>query len=115
MIYLQLKKGFLNGLNNKKDAKKMENLKSKVVALAVAMTTAFVYLVCLVFVALFPIETMATFGNYFVHGMDISSIAAKDIKLSESIIGLVIVTLSAYIVGYVFALIYNWLGQKLKQ
>ncbi len=93
---------------------KMEKLKPKIVALAVAITTALVYLVCLIFVAIFPIETIVTFGNYFVHGMDISSIAAKDIKLSDSIIGFVIVTLSAYIVGYIFALVYNWLGQKLK-
>ena len=92
----------------------MENLKPNVVALAVAITTAFVYLVCLAFVVVFPIETIATFGNYFVHGMDISSIAAKDINLSDSIIGFVIIALSAYVVGYIFALVYNWLGQKLK-
>ena len=91
----------------------MEQLKPNVVGLSVAIVTALVYLVCLAFVAIFPLETVATFGNYFVHGIDLSSIAAKDIKLSDSIIGFVIVTLSAYIAGYIFALVYNWLGQKL--
>lgn len=90
----------------------MENLKPNVVALAVAITTAFVYLACLAFVAIFPIETVATFGNYFIHGIDISSIAAKDTSASDALIGLIIVTLSAYIVGYVFAIIYNWLGKR---
>lgn len=92
----------------------MEQLKPNVVGLSVAITTALVYLVCLAFVAIFPLETVATFGNYFVHGIDISSIAAKDIAFSDSLIGLAVVALSAYLAGYIFALVYNWLGQKLK-
>ena len=90
----------------------MEQLKPNVVGLSVAITAALVYLVCLAFVAVVPIETVVTFGNYFVHGMDISSIAAKDTNAIDALIGLIIVTLSAYIAGYVFAVIYNWLGKK---
>ncbi len=91
----------------------MEKLNQNAVALAVGTTTALVYLVCLIFVAIFPLETVITVANYFVHGIDISSIASKGITLAKSIIGLVVVSLSSAATGYIFALIYNWIGEKL--
>ncbi len=91
----------------------MEKLNQNAVALAVGITTALVYIVCLIFVAVFPLETIITIGNYFVHGIDLSSIAAKNITLAKSIIGLLIVSISSAIVGYIFALTYNWLEEKL--
>lgn len=91
----------------------MEKLNQSAIALAVGITTALVYLVCLIFVAIFPLETVITVANYFVHGIDISSIASKSITLAKSIIGLVVVSISSAITGYVFALIYNWIGEKL--
>ncbi|MBS3101104.1 hypothetical protein J4204_03145 [Candidatus Woesearchaeota archaeon] len=90
----------------------MEKLNQNAIALAVGITTALVYAVCLIFVAIFPLETVVAIGNYFVHGIDISSIAAKNITLAKSIIGLVIVSLSSAITGYIFALTYNWIAEK---
>jgi len=90
----------------------MEKLNQNAIALAVGITTALVYLICLVFVAIFPLETVITVANYFVHGIDISSIAAKNITFAKSIIGLVIVSLSSAATGYIFALIYNWIAEK---
>ncbi|MBS3113762.1 hypothetical protein J4448_01550 [Candidatus Woesearchaeota archaeon] len=90
----------------------MEKLNKNVVALSVGITTALVYLVCLAFVAIFPLQTIVTVSNYFVHGIDISSIATKNMTLAKSVIGLIVVALSSAVVGYVFALIYNWLGEK---
>ena len=90
----------------------MEKLNQNAIALAVGITTALVYAVCLIFVAIFPLETVVAIGNYFVHGIDISSIAAKNITLAKSIIGLVTVSLSSAITGYIFALTYNWIAEK---
>ncbi len=91
----------------------MERLNQNAVAFAVGITTALVYLVCLIFVAVFPLEMIVTIGNYFVHGIDISSIATKNITIAKSIIGLVVVSLSGAVTGYIFALLYNWIGEKL--
>ncbi|MBI2100981.1 hypothetical protein HYT53_00025 [Candidatus Woesearchaeota archaeon] len=91
----------------------MEKLNQSAIGLAVGITTALVYAICLIFVAVFPLETVIAIGNYFVHGIDISSIAAKNITLAKSVIGLVVVSISSAITGYVFALIYNWIGEKL--
>lgn len=90
----------------------MEKLNQKAVALAFGMTTALVYIVCLVFVAVFPLETVVAVGNYFVHGIDISSIAVKSITIGRSIVGLVLVSISSAITGYIFALLYNWIVKR---
>ena len=99
-------------MTNKQEGGKMERINQNAIALAVGVTTALVYLVCLIFVAVFPLETVITVANYFVHGIDISSIATKSITLAKSIIGLVIVSLSAAITGYIFALLYNWIVER---
>lgn len=90
----------------------MEKLNQNAVALAFGITTALVYAVCLAFIALFPLQATITVGNYFVHGIDISSIAAKNITLAKSLIGLVVVSISSAITGYVFALLYNRIAEK---
>lgn len=90
----------------------MEKLNQKAVAFAVGMTTALVYIVCLIFVAVFPLETVVTVGNYFVHGIGSSSIAAKSITIEKSVIGLIIVSISSAVTGYIFALLYNWIADK---
>lgn len=90
----------------------MEKLNQNAIALSVGITTALVYLVCLIFVAIFPLQTTITVGNYFVHGIDISSIATKNITLAKSLIGLIAVSLSAAVTGYIFAFMYNWIGEK---
>lgn len=90
----------------------MEKLNQNAVAIAVGMTTALVYIVCLIFVAVFPLETVVTVGNYFVHGIDISSIAAKSITIEKSVIGLIIASISSAVTGYIFALLYNWIAKR---
>jgi hypothetical protein len=90
----------------------MYKLNQNAVAFAVGITTALVYLVCLVLVAVFPLETIVKVGNYFVHGIDISSIATKSITIGKSIIGLIVVSISSAATGYVFALMYNWVVES---
>ncbi|MBI2542267.1 hypothetical protein HYV80_06165 [Candidatus Woesearchaeota archaeon] len=90
----------------------MSKLNQKAVALAFGMTAALVYIICIVFVAVFPLETVAAVGNYFVHGIDISSIAEKSINIGKSIIGLVVVSISSAVAGYIFALFYNLIAKR---
>jgi len=90
----------------------MDKLNQKAVALAFGMTTALVYIICLIFVAVFPLETVAAVGNYFVHGIDISSIAAKSVTIGKSIAGLFLVSISSAVTGYIFASLYNWIAKR---
>jgi len=90
----------------------MEKLNQNAVALAFGITTALAYIACLVFVAVFPLETIIAFGNYLVHGIDISSIATKSITLAKSLAGLAVIFLSSVAAGYIFAWLYNWIGEK---
>lgn len=90
----------------------MEKLNPNVVGLSVGIVAAIVYLACLVFVAIFPLQATITVGNYLMHGIDISSIATKDITFADSTIGLVIIFLGAAAIGYMFAFVYNWLNKK---
>ena len=90
----------------------MEKLNQNAIALSVGTITALVYLVCLIFVAVAPLEATIAVGNLFVHGIDISSIAIKNITFGRSITGLIVVFLSSTVVGYVFAYLYNWIGEK---
>ena len=90
----------------------MEKLNPKVVGLSVGIVSGIVYLVCLAFIASFPLQTTINVGNYLVHGIDISGIAAKNTTLIGSTIGLIIIFLGGASIGYIFAFVYNWLNKK---
>ena len=90
----------------------MEKLNQNAVALSFGIITAVVYAACIIFIAIAPLETVITVGNLFVHGIDISSIATKNITVARSVIGFIVVFLSSAVAGYVFAWLYNLIGEK---
>lgn len=92
----------------------MQNINKNAIALSVGLTAALVYLVCLIFVAVSPLQTVITVGNYFMHGIDISSIATKDISPAKSLIGLILTFVASAATGYMFAILYNWLKERLQ-
>jgi len=92
----------------------MENLNAKSIALSFGFVAALIYVVCWLFVAVFPLETIIKVSNSLMHGIDVSSIAAKDAGFAESLLGFVIVVLGSMAVGYIFAVSYNWLNEKVK-
>ena len=92
----------------------MENLNAKSIALSFGFVAALIYIICWVFIAIFPLETIIKVSNSLMHGIDISSIAAKDTGFAESLLGFVIVVLGSMAVGYIFAGTYNWLNEKVK-
>ena len=92
----------------------MENLNAKAMALSFSILAALIYLVCWLFVAIFPLEAITKVSNSMLHGIDVSSVAVKDTGFAESLLGFVIAVLGAMAIGYVFAIAYNWLNQKVK-
>ena len=92
----------------------MENLNAKSIALSFGILAVLIYLVCWLFVAIFPLEAIIKVSNSMLHGIDVSSLAVKDTSFAESLLGFVIVVLGAMATGYVFAIAYNWLNQKFK-
>ncbi|MEK7495188.1 MAG: DUF5676 family membrane protein [Patescibacteria group bacterium] len=78
-----------------------------VTANAVAVTTVIVYVVCRFLVALFP-ELFLNIARSWFHGIDIGKIASFDLSTSSFILGLVSSSLTAWLVGYLFAKLYNY-------
>lgn len=92
----------------------MEKLNPNAVALSLGITTAMIYIICLIFIAFLPLQTIITITNSLMHGIDITNIATKNITLVGTIIGFVLSFVGAAAIGYVFAYVYNWIGEKFK-
>lgn len=78
---------------------------------ALAVTTAIIYVVCALFFILAPDVSMAITKTLF-HGIDISSIDGRTNTISSFVLGLVTATISAWLAGYIFALLYNSFAKK---
>ena len=78
------------------------------VANSLAVTTAVVYLVCIVAVWLAPGIT-TTIGNYLLHGVDVSRLVGAR-TFSYSLTSLIIGTIAGWLTGALFATVYNKLG-----
>ena len=78
------------------------------VANSLAVTTAVVYLVCIVAVWLAP-EITTTIGNYLLHGVDVSRLVEAR-TFSYSLTSLIIGTIVGWLTGALFATVYNKLG-----
>jgi len=78
------------------------------VANSLAITTAIIYIVCIVAVGLAPgITTMI--GSYMLHGIDISKLIVAR-SISFSLASLILGTIASWLVGALFATIYNKLN-----
>ena len=89
--------------------KEMSNkLNVKKTGLTLAIVIGIVYIVCAILIAIAPTATVNVFGALF-HGIDISKIAATP-TLGRTILGLVEILALGYIVGWLFAVIYNKLN-----
>ncbi|MFA5933193.1 MAG: DUF5676 family membrane protein [Microgenomates group bacterium] len=68
---------------------------------ALAVTTAIVFVACRVLVGLFPDASFAVAQSWF-HGIGINQIGTWNLDMPSFILGLVSVTLTAWIIGYIF-------------
>ncbi len=84
----------------------MPKLKPNNVGLSLAIVSALFYLACAFFIAVAPGAALSIFNSLF-HGIDFTSIAKTSFTFGETIVGLVVLFVTAYIVGVVYAWIYN--------
>lgn len=78
---------------------------------AAAVTIIVIYIVCAGAVLVAPDFAMGIAGSWF-HGIDITKIAALNITLASFIWGLITSTIGTWLVGYLFALLYNKFVEK---
>lgn len=90
---------------------KMNKLNVHKVGLSLAIVSGISYLVCALLFALFPTQTLEVIDNIF-HGISIKSLAEKSVSLAGIAIGLVEIAVVAYLLGALFAWVYNYLPEK---
>ena len=93
-------------LTNMKGGEKMEKLKPQATGYALASVAGIVSLVCLLLIVVAKNFTINLFGAIF-HGIDLSQIAADNITINSVILGFVEVVVIGFILGWLFAKIYN--------
>jgi len=87
----------------------VEKLNANRVGLALAGVMGILSIVCALLLVLIPGFTLNFFGNIF-HGIDITQIAKTSVTFSEFLIGLIEVLIGSYLIGWIFARVYNKLG-----
>lgn len=90
----------------------MEKLNPHRVALSLGFTATVLYVVCLALIAITPIPLVVSFVNALQHSIDVSGIVTKSISVKAAIVGIVGWFIIAAAAGYIFAFIYNRIGQK---
>ena len=88
----------------------MDRLNPKMVSLSLAAVSALLSLLCAMSIALAPDFSMRFFGSIF-HAIDLTKIAAP-MTLSGVATGLLAITVSAFVAGWLFATTYNLLTSK---
>lgn len=78
---------------------------------AISATAAIIYVVCRIAVAIFPDLTIAIAQSWF-HGLELSSVSGWNLSLGSFILGLVTSAGGAWLVGYLFASVYNYFAKK---
>ena len=92
----------------------MEKLNQNVVALSLGITSIVLYIICLILVAIFPVQMMAPLVNNLIHSVDFTGMMTKNITFSGSIVGIIAWFIIAAVTGYIFAFAYNWIEGKSK-
>ena len=88
-----------------------DKLDVKTTALALATTSAVVYLACVLLILVFGTSGVSFFARMF-HGIDLMKIVAINISLADTVLGFVGLTVSALLVGMLFAKVYNTFAGK---
>ena len=78
---------------------------------AAAVTTAVIYAVCALSITFAPELSMSIAKTWF-HGIDITQISAWNITADSLVLGLVTATVGAWLIGYLFARLYNFFLKK---
>ena len=82
-----------------------QKLNPKGIGIALAAVTFILSILCLLAVLLLG-DSSIKFFNLFFHGIDLSSIKTTP-NIAQGLIGTIVLTIAGFIVGWLFALIYN--------
>ncbi len=85
-------------------------LNVKSLGIASASVWGIAYIVCVLALLLAPNLTIQVF-DYLTHGIDIASIAKTSVTLGSALIGLILSLIFGYVLGALFARIYNKLAK----
>lgn len=87
-------------------------LNQKSFAFALAIISGLTSIVCVIFIKIIPGQTMNFFG-WLIHINKLADlIGPRTITLEGSIAGIIIFSAAAYILGWLFAFLYNKLAEK---
>lgn len=79
---------------------------------ALTLVAGLVYVVCALGIA-FARDAYVTVVNSFFHGIDIASLATKEMTLATTLSGFIVTLVTAWVLGYIFAHCYNWCAKNL--
>ncbi len=86
-------------------------LNQKAIGSALAIVTALVSVVCVVFIKILPAQTMNFFG-WLIHMNRLADLVGpREVTLGGSIAGIVTFSVAAYLLGWLFAALYNKFNQ----
>ena len=89
----------------------MDKLNGKVVGFALGTTSIIIYIICAILYWIIP-STLISYANYLFHGIDLSLISNKTMTFGSTIIGLILIFASSYLIGLLFAALYNYFSKK---
>ena len=78
---------------------------------AAAATTAVVFVACRLLVGVFP-NFMFVIGQSWLHGVQLTKMSTWNVPTGTFLFGLISSSLFVWVVGYVFALFYNYFTKK---
>ena len=78
----------------------------KAFALASALVCGIIYIICALLSWISP-AFIVGIGNYLAHSVDLTKIMRTGVTLSSAIIGLILTLIIAYLIGGLFAWVYN--------
>ena len=74
--------------------------------MALALTFGVISIICLLLVLIAPSFALSLFGS-FMHGIDLTKIAIAPSVSGRTLLGLIVAVVGGYIIGAIFATIYN--------
>lgn len=81
-------------------------INAKIAGTALAAVSAIAYLFCVILLALSPVLLFKLTKDMF-HGVDITKIADYPVALGPAILGFIELIIAAFVLGWLFAVIYN--------
>lgn len=74
---------------------------------AFAITVAIVYIICRLLISIIPGDLSFAIASSWFHGIQLSNAGSWDLTMSSFILGLVSSAVSAWVIGYIFVLVYK--------